>query len=102
MSVFVAFGAEYTPSLFLSLSCSPFRSVILRAPLSALRYSTSETRLYDIMEDVCKSGNDCRAAMDEAEEIVEEWWKNRDEKAGLDKMCVGSWVACATMSQYRT
>lgn len=69
-----------------------------------IKYSTSETRLYDIMEDVCRSGNDCRAALDEAEEIVEEWWKNRDEKLGLKTMykeiCVEQTKLCCAKGKF--
>lgn len=69
-----------------------------------IKYSTSETRLYDIMEDVCRSGNDCRAALDAAEEIVEEWWKNRDEKASIDKMytevCIEQAQLCCAKGKF--
>lgn len=63
-----------------------------------IKYDTSEQRLFEILENVCGSNNDCNAALEMAEEPIEDWWKEREDKETADGLhqaiCVDAAKLC--------
>ncbi|PIK37581.1 putative cysteine-rich with EGF-like domain protein 2 [Apostichopus japonicus] len=66
-------------------------------------YSTSETRFIEILETLCKrSEYECNVFVEEAEELLEEWWSNldRDNDDFERWLCIEKALVCCPKNQY--
>lgn len=68
-------------------------------------YAFSETRLIEILEDVCDSGGkECHTMVEEHEELIEKWWFDyyaKDKPTKLEKyLCINTIQVCCQKGTY--